>query len=143
MVIRNELERRKAEEQGEYLQSELEKIPASRQKDQVTISVMNGLRMLISDRRNELEEYDRLKEGLERAFTADSFDDIGELVIKARVAKGWSQADLAEALNVTQQQVQRYEKNDWQKISLWRLQEVVEILGLKVFIRALLLGHEE
>lgn len=143
MAIRSESERRRAEEQVEYLQSELEKIPASEREDEVTASVVNGLRMQISDIKNDLEEHNRLKKGLESVLTADSFDDIGELVIKARIARGWSQADLAEALDMKQQQVQRYERNDWEKISLWRLQEVVEALGLDVAIHARLHKHED
>lgn len=136
MVIRNESERRRAEEQVEYLRSELETVPAAEQQDEITHGVVSGLRMQISDLENKLTEYKRLKEGSVAILTADNFDDIGELIIKARIIRGWSQADLAKALDMEQQQVQRYEKNDWQKISLWRLQEVVEALNLEVSIRA-------
>lgn len=139
MVIRSESERRRAEEQVAYLQSELEKIPASEQMDEVTASVINGLRMQISDIKEQLAEYTRLKNGLQTVLTADSFDDIGELVIKARIARGWSQADLARALDMEPQQVQRYERYDWEKISLWRLQEVVEALNLRCHIQARLM----
>ncbi len=136
MVVRSELERRRAEEQIEYLRSELQEMSTDEQQDEVARSVMSGLRMQISDIENRLAEYERLKKGSTPILTADNFDDIGELVIKARVARGWSQAELARALDMEQQQVQRYEKNDWQKISLWRLQEVVEALGLEVSVRA-------
>lgn len=139
MAIHNESERRRAEEQVKFLRSELEKIPASEHEDEVTASVISGLRMQISDIDNELAEYDRLKKGLQTVLTADSFDDIGELVIKARIARGWSQADLARELEMEPQQVQRYERNDWQKISLWRLQEVVEALKLRCHIYAYLM----
>ena len=39
-------------------------------------------------------------------------------------------------MGMTQQQVQRYERDGWQKISLWRLAEAAEALGLDVNIRA-------
>jgi DNA-binding XRE family transcriptional regulator len=136
VAIRSESERRRAEEQVEYLQSELEKIPAPEQDDEITASVINGLRMQISDIEKQLAEYDHLRKGLEPILTASSFDDIGELIIKARILRDWSQADLAKALDMEPQQVQRYERNDWQKISLWRLQEVVEALSLRFDIRA-------
>jgi hypothetical protein len=139
VVIRSESERRRSEEQVAYLRSELDKIPAPEQENEVTASVINGLRMQISDIENELAEYDRLKNGLQTVLTANSFDDIGELVIKARIARGWSQADLARELEMEPQQVQRYERNDWQKISLWRLQEVVEALKLRCQIHAYLM----
>jgi DNA-binding XRE family transcriptional regulator len=139
VAIHNESERRRAEEQIKFLRAELEKIPASEHEDEVTTSVISGLRMQILDIENELAEYDRLKKGLQTVLTADSFDDIGELVIKARIARGWSQADLARELEMEPQQVQRYERNDWQKISLWRLQEVVEALKLRCHIHAYLM----
>lgn len=142
MVIRSESERRRAEEQVVYLQSELEKIPASEQEDEVTAGVINGLRMQISDIKKQLAVYSRLKRGLEAILTAESFDDVGELVIKARITRGWSQADLAKALDMEPQQVQRYERNEWQKISLWRLQEVVEALNLDIVVHARLRDRE-
>jgi ribosome-binding protein aMBF1 (putative translation factor) len=114
----------------------LEKIPASEQEDEVTAGVINGLRMQVSDIKKQLAEYSRLKRGLETDLTAESFDDVGELVIKARITRGWSQADLAKALDMEPQQVQRYERNEWQKISLWRLQEVVEALNLDIVVHA-------
>ena len=39
---------------------------------------------------------------------------------------------------MTQQQVQRYERDGWQRISLWRLAEATEAMGLNLSIRATL-----
>ena len=39
-------------------------------------------------------------------------DEFGEVVTKARIARGWSQADLARVLGIKPQQVQRYESVD-------------------------------
>ena len=98
--------------------------------------------MKISDVEHEIAEYENLKAGRVLSFLASDLDEFGEVVTKARIAKGWSQADLAEALGTHHQQIQRYERNDWQKINLWRLQEVVEVLGLDVAIDARLRRHE-
>lgn len=140
-MIRNDIERRRSEEEIEYLRHELEGIPAD-QQDDISSSVESGLRMQISDIEDRIAEYDRLKEGRISVFESESLDDLGEVIIKARIRRGWSQADLARALGMEPQQVQRYERNDWQKISLWRLQEVAEVLGLSVAIRGRLGGHE-
>jgi transcriptional regulator with XRE-family HTH domain len=58
------------------------------------------------------------------------------LVTKARIACGLTQAELGELLGMTQQQVARYERDGWQKISVWRLAEAADALGLDVSIRA-------
>ncbi len=134
-MIRNELERRNAEKQAGYLRSELEKRPCNGQPEEAR-GVLGALRMQLSDIETQIDEYERLKQGSTLAFRAADLDRFGELLIKARIARGWSQADLAKELGVESQQVQRYEKNDWQKISLWRLQEVVEALELDLDISA-------
>ena len=54
----------------------------------------------------------------------------------AVIARGLTQEELGELLGMTQQQIQRYERDGWQKISLWRLAEAAGALGLDVNIRA-------
>lgn len=141
-MLRNELEYRNSKRQIEELRSELDKrrLIVERDVSQSTNAVSDALKMKIGDIESEIEEYEALREGRIPALNIDSFDDIGKLVTKARIARGWSQADLAEALDMEPQQVQRYERNDWQKISLWRLQEVVEAINLDVYVRARLLA---
>ncbi len=107
------------------------------------MAAADALRTQIEDSEHELAEYDDLKKGLRSNFEAGSLDEFGEVITKARIARGWSQADLAETLGMEQQQVQRYERYDWQKISLWRLQEVVETLGIDVAIHAWFDEHED
>jgi transcriptional regulator with XRE-family HTH domain len=139
-MIRNEIERRGSEEELSHLRSALEEA-ATGVQDEVSWSVESGLRMQITDIEEQIAEYDHLRDGRISTLGGDSLDDLGEMMIKARIARGWSQADLARALDMEPQQVQRYERNDWQKISLWRLQEVAEVLGLRVLMRAQLDSH--
>ena len=134
-MIRNEVERRNAEKQVKYLRSELEKRPCEGSSE-ATRGVMGALHMQLSDIEREIDEYERLKRGSRRVLMAAALDGLGELLIKARISRGWSQAKLAAELGMETQQVQRYEKDDWQKISFWRLQEVVDALDLGVEIRA-------
>jgi ribosome-binding protein aMBF1 (putative translation factor) len=137
-MLRNELEYRNAKKQLEGLRSEVEKrsLAEERETPHTTHAVVEALKMKIGDIESELADYENLKNDRVSDFEADSLDEFGEVVTKARIAKGWSQADLAEALGTHQQQIQRYERNDWQKINLWRLQEVVEVLRLNLHIYA-------
>lgn len=142
-MIRNELERRNAEKQLSYLRSELDKRSGAEEEAETTRGVASALRMQISDIEKDLTEYDDLKEGHIPILGAQSFDDLGALLIKGRIARDWSQADLARALDMETQQVQRYERNDWQTASLWRLQEAAEALNLGIEVRARLSDVEE
>ena len=98
--------------------------------------MIDALRMQTEDLEREISEYEDLKEGRLLSFSADDLDSLGELVTKARIACGLTQAELGEILSMSQQQVQRYERDGWQKISLWRLAEAADALGLDVNIRA-------
>jgi len=59
---------------------------------------------------------------------ADSFEKIGELIRERRVARGWSQADLAERAGTLQQNVARIESGEV-KHSRY-LRPILKVLGL-------------
>ncbi len=89
----------------------------------------NALRSQLADLEAELREYESLKAG---KFSIDELSVVTELatvLIKARVAQGLSQRDLAERLGLKEQQIQRYEATDYASASLARIKEVVSALG--------------
>jgi HTH-type transcriptional regulator/antitoxin HigA len=139
-MIRNDKEYRHSKEQLSELETELQKLSEGRhlaERDEVASSaVIDALRMQIEDLEREISEYEDLKEGRLLSFGAENLDSLGELLTKARIAHGLTQAELGEHLGMTQQQVQRYERDGWQKISLWRLAEAADALGLDMSIRA-------
>lgn len=140
-MIRNEIERRNAEKDLAYLQTEYEK-RVSEDLDDETREISGALRIKAADVEADIREYDDLKSGQVSTLEAETLDGLGELLVKGRISKGWSQADLARVLEMEPQQVQRYERNDWQKASLWRLQEAAEALELAVALRVKLTERE-
>ena len=89
----------------------------------------DAVRSQLSDLENELREYESLKAG---DFPTDELSVVAELptvLIKARIARGLSQKDLAERLGLQEQQIQRYEATDYASASLTRIKEVVGALG--------------
>jgi HTH-type transcriptional regulator / antitoxin HigA len=138
-MIRNDKEYRHTKERLSELEAEskdLSPVRRSTGQDQVTSAVVDALRIQIEDLEREISEYEDLKEGRLPSFGADDLDSLGELLTKARIARGLTQAELGEILGMTQQQVQRYERDGWQKISLWRLADAAAALGLDLSIRA-------
>jgi len=124
-MIRNDKEYRQSKGRLSELEAEskgLSSFRRSAERDEVASAVIDAPRMQI--------------EGRLLSFVADDLDALGELVTKARIARGLTQAELGEILGMTQQQVQRYERDGWQKISLWRLAEATDALGLDLSIRA-------
>ncbi len=85
---------------------------------------------------DQLREYEALRSGAVASFEADSLSALPDLLVRARIAKGLSQRELAEKLNIQEQQIQRYEMEEYASASLRRLVEVSDALGLKISERA-------
>lgn len=82
--------------------------------------------------REQVEMYESLRAGTHRVFFVESFDELPQVLIKARIAGGLSQKELAERLGLKEQQIQRYEAMDYATASLTRLKEVVKALGVSI-----------
>ena len=85
----------------------------------------------LADLEAELREYESLKAG---EFQMDSLKvvaDLPSILIKARIALGMSQKDLAERIGLKEQQIQRYEATDYATANLARIKEVVSAFGLE------------
>lgn len=80
----------------------------------------------------EIQEYEALKSGNVKTLMATSLAELPTILIKARIAQGLSQHDLAEKLGMPEQQVQRYETEGYASASLRRLSEVAVALNLSM-----------
>ena len=134
-MIRNDREYRRSRDRISELEDELQKLSAGRSSG-VSSAVIGALRLQIEDIEREVAEYEDLKEGRILSFGSEDLDSAGELITKARIARGFTQAQFGELLGMTQQQIARYERDGWQKISLWRLAEAADAVGLHLNIRA-------
>ena len=71
-------------------------------------------------------------------FEATSLAEPATLLVKARIARGWTQRRLADALGIAEQQVQRYESSGYRSASLARICDVAAALDIDVTERAVL-----
>lgn len=92
----------------------------------------DALRSQLADLTAELDEYEALVSGKRTVIEVESIEGLPHALIQARIASGLTQKDLADRLNVKEQQVQRYEASDYASASLRRLIEVCRALDLKV-----------
>ena len=87
----------------------------------------------MNDLETELAEFEARREGQPASLPLDSvLDELPTALSRARVARGWTQKELAQALGVSEQQVQKDERGGYEKASLARLRRVAEALGLQV-----------
>jgi ribosome-binding protein aMBF1 (putative translation factor) len=92
----------------------------------------------LADLREELAAYEALRAGEVRVLELDSLDQLPEALIRARIAAGLSQKELAGRLGLKEQQIQRYEARRYAGASLARVQAVADALGVQIHERVVL-----
>ncbi len=80
----------------------------------------------------QLLEYETLKSGTVEILKASNLEELPSILIRARIAKGLSQRQLADALGLKEQQIQRYEAEEYASANLRRLADVARALGLNI-----------
>lgn len=93
---------------------------------------LDAVRAQADDLRSELAEYEQLRSGTQSTFNASSLEELATVLVKARIARGWTQRQLAEALGMAEQQIQRYEANEYRSTSLARLCDIANALGVTI-----------
>ena len=87
-----------------------------------------SLESMIEELRDELQEYERTKQGHVDMTTLHSMHMVPAALIKARIAKGLTQRQLANRVGLKEQQIQRYESNDYRNVDFGRVQEIAQAL---------------
>lgn len=132
-MIRNERQYRITRAQAERFSRTLDSLSRSSVDREGTPPLIaraqeDALRSQLADLEGELREYESLKAG---KLPADDLSVVSELptaLIRARIARGLSQRDLAERLGIKEQQIQRYEATEYASASLARIREVAGAL---------------
>lgn len=137
MLITNERQEREVsaliDQIGQALSSEqvLQQIV-----DGLPPEVLDGVRRSLTVERQELAEgleaYRAAQGGAVEALKLRAGDDLGALLVAARVAKGWKQKELARRLFLPEQQIQRYEAERYRSIALSGLLRVARTLGIRL-----------
>jgi ribosome-binding protein aMBF1 (putative translation factor) len=91
----------------------------------------DALHSQIEELRAQLTEYDALRSG-EITLDEIDFDELPAMLIRARIAAGLTQRELADRMGLKEQQIQRYEATDYRSASLSRLYEVIDALGVRL-----------
>ena len=91
-----------------------------------------GMLSEIETLRDQLAEYDALRSGKPATLRIDSFSEFPAALVKARIAAGLTEQQLAERLGVAVEQVERDEENDYGTASFAHVARVATTLGLKL-----------
>jgi DNA-binding XRE family transcriptional regulator len=86
----------------------------------------------IESLRAQMDHYEKLRDGRITGREITSLDDLPDALIEARIAARLTQRQLAKRIGVAEQQIQRWEANDYSGVNLTRLQEIADALGVQM-----------
>lgn len=89
-----------------------------------------ALQSQLEDLQHELREYEKLQSTEPRSITIESIEALPAALIRARIAIGLTQKQLARRLGLKEQQIQRYEATSYAGISFERIGRVMAALGV-------------
>jgi len=133
-MIRTDAEYKRALER---LENDLETINRQKQKlDEMDLGeeeIKRAMEPLVSfheQLKEEVEAYEQLKRG--DFGTLYNLTSIGRWLIGLRIARGWTQSQLAKQLGVSQAQVSRDENNEYHGISIEKAQRILEVFNTRI-----------
>ncbi len=91
-----------------------------------------ALESQLAELKLQIDEFEKLRSGKIKRLKKSSFENLPIELIRARIARGLTQKDLAGKLGVKEQQIQRYEETDYASASLSRINEVIKALDIKI-----------
>jgi ribosome-binding protein aMBF1 (putative translation factor) len=89
----------------------------------------DGLQGQLDTLREEVATYECLTQGKQKELPVESFGTLATALIRARIVAGLTQKQLAERLNLKEQQIQRYEATGYRSADYARIEEVMNALG--------------
>ncbi len=93
---------------------------------------MKALKSEESILKHQLEEYELLRSGKITQLKASTLIELPSILIRARIAQGLTQRELAELVGLKEQQIQRYESEGYGSASLRRMQNIALAMKLNI-----------
>ena len=129
--------------QARELEAEIKEISLALSSHQTLKSIIEGLpelaiegirRSLTTEKRElteKLEAFRLAQEGNTELMQEQVGNDLGDLLIVARLAQNWKQKDLARKLGRPEQSIQRWESERYRSISLANFMKVARALSVE------------
>jgi len=135
-MITNDRQYKIAKSQIENFQQALADITFTSSAKNVHPSLLdiqkNAIQSQLNDLINDVNEYEALKSGKIAITEVKSLKELPLALIKARIANGLTQAELAEKVGVKMQQIQRYEAELYETASVKTLMKIADQLNLRL-----------
>ena len=117
------------------LRAEIESIKLDKDLSSIRKELILGSQIALKKRlENQIQAFEWLTSGEVTKLPSSPLSTLGSRLIEARIGKGMTQKDLANKLEMKEQQIQRYEKNEYGQISFDNIIDVTNALDISVRI---------
>jgi HTH-type transcriptional regulator/antitoxin HigA len=106
--------------------------PRPRVDARVQAAMLEGMESELGELRRQVRRYERLRAGKVKTHKVSRISELPDALIEARIARNWTQKDLASHLGIAEQQVQRYEDERYGRTSLDRLTRIADVLEIRM-----------
>ncbi len=136
-MITNERQYRITKKQREKLKKAIDSFDIKKSIDHTESSILakaefEALTSEFEILSEQVREYEALKSGPVVLLKAATLDELPDILIRARIAKGLSQRQLAKILGIKEQQIQRYEAERYSSASLRKLVRISKALEINI-----------
>jgi HTH-type transcriptional regulator/antitoxin HigA len=92
---------------------------------------------------NEIAAYERLTINTSPILEERSIDELPELLIEFKVQSGLTQKEFSKKIGMKEQQLQRYEAENFKSISFKNLLKILHAVGLKITVKGTIAGNKK
>lgn len=100
--------------------------------DEMRRMMREAMESQLEELQEQLAEYDALRSGKVSVLEIEGLQELPMALVRARIASGLTQKELGRRLGLKEQQIQRYEATRYSGVSLERIQQVAEALGVTI-----------
>ncbi len=93
---------------------------------------LTSLMMFKNSIKDEIKEYESLKEKKAPLKKQLSLIQLPQVLIEHKITRGFTQKQFAEILGIKEQQLQRYEADNYKSVSFGRLLEYIDKAKIKI-----------
>lgn len=131
-MIKNEKQYRISKKRLAEMEQSIKSQKASINPGSKEEGAFNSLLRIANDLKEEIKQYERLQSKGLPLRRKISIAQLPAVLIEYKIAKGFTQKQYAEILGIKEQQLQRYEAENYNSVSFGRLLSYIEKAAIKV-----------
>jgi len=143
-MIKNEKQYKITRKKLLSLEEEITRLKAGREhlpaKDEL---LLVSMAMMRDQMEKEVATYDLVKTINAGVLEERSIDDLPTLLIEYKIQSGMTQREFSQKVGMKEQQLQRYEAENFNSISFKNLLKIIHAIGLEVTVRGTMRGKNQ